>query len=403
MTPVKPLHRTEFVALMAMLAATVAFSIDAMLPALPDIAEELSPDNLNNAQLILTSFVLGMGFGTFFAGPLSDRFGRKPIVAAGAILYIFGALWAYVAQTLEPMLAARVVQGIGAAGPRVVSLAMIRDLHAGRGMAQILSFVMMIFTIVPALAPSMAVGIIWAFGWRSVFLAFIAFSLIALIWLTQRQPETLAPANRKPIDMHSLLRATKEVLNHPTTRLSLLIQTLAFGMLFVTISTTQQVFDVTYGRGDHFHLWFGGIAICAASASVVNAYYVVRVGMRAIIRITFLAQIVLSLAMAAAILLPLSQAVEFPIYVLWTLSLFYQAGLTLGNLNALALEPMGHIAGLAASVVSAFSTIGAVVIAAPVGLMFNGTALPMCIATALFAAAAAWLTTRIVRDSDTPE
>ena len=400
MTPTKPLHRTEFIALMAMLAATVAFSVDAMLPALPEIGAELSPDNLNNAQLIITAFVLGMGLGTFFAGPLSDRFGRKPVVAYGAVIYIVGAGLAYFAQTLEPVLAARLLQGLGAAGPRVVSMAMIRDLHAGRGMAQILSFVMMVFTVVPALAPTMSVGIIAVFGWRGVFLAFIAFSLISLVWLTFRQPETLAPQNRRPLQFGPLKEAILEVLRHPTTRLSLMIQTLVFSMLFLVISSTQQVFDITYGWGDSFHLWFGGIAVLAASASVVNAFFVVRVGMRAIIKVTLAVQVLLSVVMVAAILAPLSQPVEFAIYVLWTLSLFYQAGLCIGNLNALALEPMGHIAGMAASVVAALSTVGAVIIAAPVGLMFNRTALPMAVASILCAALGLWLTTMIVRDTD---
>jgi len=246
----------------------------------------------------------------------------------------------------------------------------------------------------------MSVGIIALFGWRSVFLAFVAFSVISLLWLTFRQPETLAPENRKDLRFTTLKAATLEVLGHPTTRLSLLVQTLAFGMLFLVISSTQQVFDITYGWGESFHLWFGGIAVFAASASVVNAYYVVRVGMRAIIKITLTVQVVLALIMATAILAPIPQNLEFAIYVLWTLSLFYQAGLCIGNLNALALEPMGHIAGMAASVVAALSTVGAVAIAAPVGLMFNGTALPMAVASAIFAAVGVWLTSMIVRDSD---
>jgi len=382
-----------------MLAATVAFSIDAMLPALPEIGAELAPDNPNVAQLVITSFVFGMGFGTFVAGPLSDRFGRKPIVAGGAALYCLGALWAYFAQDLTAMLLARAVQGLGASGPRVVSLAMIRDLYSGQGMARILSFVMMVFTTVPAIAPTLGFAIIAYGHWRGVFVAFAIFAVLGLIWLTLRQPETLAPENRKSLELSSLWQATCEVMANPTTRLSILVQTLSFGMLFLTISTTQQVFDETYGRGEHFHFWFGGIAIAAATASIVNAYYVVRIGMRAIIRLTLLAQTVLALCMCAVILAPLPENVEFAAYVFWTISLFYQAGLTIGNLNALALEPMGHIAGLASSAVAAFSTVGGVALSAPVGLLFNGTALPMAVACAVAAAIGAWLTTMIRRDS----
>ena len=156
----RPVSQVEFVVLMAMLSATVAISIDAMLPALPDIAATLTPETPNAAQLVVTSFVLGMGVGTLFAGPLSDRFGRKRIIMLGSGLYALAALACYFAPTLEVLLAARVVQGIGAAGPRTVSIAMIRDLFKGRDMARIMSFAMMIFTAVPAIAPLMGQGII---------------------------------------------------------------------------------------------------------------------------------------------------------------------------------------------------------------------------------------------------
>lgn len=158
--PTQRLGQTEFVALVAMLAATVAFSIDAMLPALPDIAAELTPDAPNAAQLIITSFVLGMGLGTFFTGPLSDRFGRKPVIVWGAVTYCAASAAAYLAPSLETMLAARVCMGLGAAAARVVALALVRDLYAGRDMARIMSFVMIVFALVPALAPSMGAAII---------------------------------------------------------------------------------------------------------------------------------------------------------------------------------------------------------------------------------------------------
>ncbi len=396
----KPLPQGEFIALMAMVAATVAFSIDAMLPALPEMAAALSPDNLNNAQLIITSFVLGMGVGTLFTGPLSDAFGRKPVMIGGAVVYIIACVVAWQAQTLEVMLVARVVQGLGAAGPRVVAMALIRDLYAGSDMARILSFVMIVFALVPALAPTIGHYIVVVFDWHAIFLSFIVFSVFSTLWLLIRQPETLTPEKRRPLSIHALWSAMKEMFAHRTAFLSILIQTLTFGMLFNMLSSTQQVFDQTFGQGDVFHLWFGGIAIVASSAGFLNARFVGRLGMRAIIKAMFTAQIVITVVMIAITASDSPYWLAFGGYVLWVLANFFQAGLTIGNLNALAMEEMGHIAGLAASVIAAISTIGAVVIAVPIALQFDGTPLPMAIGTLVCAVLALWLTTLIKRPGE---
>lgn len=398
--PTRQLPQAEFVALMAMLAATIAFSVDAMLPAMPEIGADLSPLNLNRAQLIITSFVLGMGVGTLFTGPLSDAFGRKPVMVGGAIVYVLACLVAWKAQSIELMLAARIVQGLGAAGPRVVAMAMTRDLYAGRDMARIMSFIMIVFSLVPALAPTMGYYIVGGFGWRAIFLSFIVFCLVAMTWLLIRQPETLAKENRRPLSICALMSATAEMFAHRTARLSIFIQTLTFGMLFIVLSSTQQVFDQTFDQGDSFHLWFGAIAIIAASGSFLNAKIVVRVGMRAIIKTMFTVQIVLTIIMIAVTLSDAPYWLAFGTYLLWVQGNFYQAGLTIGNLNALAMEEMGHIAGLAASVIAAFATIGAVIIAAPVGLAFDGTPLPMALGELLFVVLALWLTTMIRRPGD---
>lgn len=398
--PVKRLHQTEFIALMAMLFATIAVSIDAMLPALPEIGAELSPANLNQAQLILTSFVMGMGVGTFFTGPLSDAFGRKPVMIGGAALYILAAAAAWAAPSLEMMLISRVVMGLGAAGPRVVAMAMIRDIYGGRDMARILSIVMMIFSLAPAVAPTVGHYIIEAFGWRAIFVVLIGFCVTATLWLAARQPETLVVEKRRPLNVKAMIAATIEVFSIRTTRLSIMIQTLTYGALFSSLSSTQQIFDITYGQGDVFHLWFAVIAVIAASASLLNAKFVGRLGMRAIIRATFMAQIVLSSALVIVSLTGGPYWLTFGMFIIWTIGVFMQAGLTIGNLNALAMEPVGHIAGLAASIISALSTVGAVLIAAPIGLAFNGTPLPMAAGTLACVIVALWLTTKIKRPGE---
>lgn len=399
-TALRPLGQTEFIALIAMLMATIAFSIDAMLPALPEIGAELSPDNLNQAQLIITSFVLGMGVGTLFTGPLADRFGRKAVIVTGAGLYISATIFAFFTTTLETMLIARVLMGVAAAAPRVAAMALVRDLYSGREMARIMSFVMLIFSLIPALAPSLGAVIIALAGWRSIFIAFALFLFIVTLWLMLRQPETLRTENRRSLNFANLWSATVEVFTHPTVRLSIFVQTLSYGMLFSTLSSTQQVFDQTYGQGETFHYWFGGIAILAASSSIINARLVGRLGMRKIIKAMMVAQMVLSLCMIAIVALHLPNQIELLFYALWTASVFFQAGLTIGNLNALAMEPVGHIAGSAASIITASATVGAVLIAVPIGLSFDGTPLPLAIGIFICAVLAFWLTNMIRRDSD---
>lgn len=398
--PTQRLGQTEFIALMAMVVATVAFSIDAMLPALPQIGAALSPDNLNNAQLIITSFVLGMGIGTMFTGPLSDAYGRKPVMIAGAVVYVVGCGLAWAAQSLELMLAARVLMGLGASGPRVVAMALVRDIYQWRDMARIMSFVMAVFALVPALAPTLGYFIILGFGWRAIFAAFMLFSVVTLLWLLIRQPETLMSENRRPLSIAALYTATAQMFAHRTARLSIAVQTLVFGILFIVLSSTQQVFDVTFGQGAHFHCWFGGIAILAASASLLNARLVMRLGMRAIIKAMLTIQIGITLAMIAITAIDGPYWLAFGTYVIWVTGNFFQAGLTIGNLNALAMEDMGHIAGLAASIIAAISTIGAVLIAAPIALMFDGTPLPMAVGALVAASIALWLTSKIKRPGE---
>ena len=373
------MSRAEFIALIAMMFATIAFSIDAMLPALPEIGRELTPDTPNAAQLVITSFVLGMGIGTFCTGPLSDRFGRKPVILAGALVYVVGAAVAATAPSLEVILAARLLQGLGAAGPRVVALAIVRDLYSGRTMAQIMSFIMIVFSLVPAIAPLLGAVIISAAGWRAVFVAFILFSGAFCLWMLARLPETLPVENRRPFRPAALLGAVTEMLAHPVVRLSILVQSLCFGMLFSVLSSTQQIFDITFGRGDSFPAWFGVIAVVAATSGFLNAALVMRLGMRVLVSAMLTFQVALTLVVVVGWSFGIPQPWDFALFVIWQTSLFFQAGMTIGNLNAIAMEPMGHIAGMAASVIGAIATVAAVILAVPSGLLFDGTPLPLAL------------------------
>jgi len=376
-----PVHRLalpEFTAMMAMLFATIAFSIDAMLPALPAIAAELSPDAVNRAQLLVTAFVLGMGAGTIVVGPISDAIGRRRTIFGGFALYLCGAVLAYAAPSMEVLLAARVVQGIGASGPRIVGLAVVRDLYQGREMARVTSFVMTVFMVVPAIAPSVgAVLISWG-GWRLVFLAFVAFALTAGLWVMLRQPETLPRDHRRPLSARNLFAAAREVISDREVAICTAAMTLGFGQMLGLLSSAQQLFDVTYGQGQNFPKWFALLAVLSASASFLNARLVMRLGMRRLATAAYAAQSAFTLGMIVVIGSGvLTGGAAFAAFFIWATSVFFMAGLTFGNLNALALQRMGHIAGTAASVVAAVSTLLAVVIAAPVGLAFDGTARPV--------------------------
>lgn len=380
------LGRVEFIALMAMMFATIAFSIDAMLPALPQIAQELTPEDPTRAPLIMTAFVLGMGIGTFFTGPLSDAYGRKAVMICGAVLYMVASAIAWASSTFEVVLAARILQGLGAAGPRVVSIAIIRDLYSGREMAKIVSIVMMIFTLVPGFAPTLGYVIISTSGWRGIFAAFIVFAILSVLWLGFRLPETLARDSRRPLRPKLMMSAVAEMFTHPIVRLSIIVQTLCMSMLFTVLMMIQPVYEQIYDKQDSFHFWFGGIALVSAFASFLNAVLVVRLGMRRLITMALAIQIVLS---AAVIIHDGTLGTgTFAVFALWQAYVFFQAGLTIGNLNAIAMEPMGHIAGMAASVIGAVSTVLAAAIASPIGLLFDGTLRPLIGAVFIMAALA---------------
>ncbi|WP_263398943.1 multidrug effflux MFS transporter [Salipiger aestuarii] len=363
--------------MLATLFATIAFSIDAMLPALPQIGAELTPEDVNRAQLVVTSFVLGMGIGTLFTGPLSDTFGRKPVILGGAAIYIAMSLLAATEDTLEGLLFARMIQGFGAAGPRVVALAIVRDLHSGREMARIMSFVMMVFTLFPALAPSIGALIIDVSSWRAIFWAFILLATISSLWLFLRLPETLPRQNRRPFSVVALKDALAELLGNPVVRITILMQGLIFSMLFSMISQVQQIYDLSFGKGDSFPLWFAGVAVCAASGNVLNAALVMRLGMRLLIQVMLAANVVIVALALTAFIVGVPGGWGFAVFLVWQWSVFFQMGLTIGNVNAIAMEPVGHIAGLAASLIGAVATVIAVIIAAPVGLLFNGTPVPL--------------------------
>jgi DHA1 family bicyclomycin/chloramphenicol resistance-like MFS transporter len=388
----KRLSQPEFIALMAVVVALVAVSIDTMLPAFPQIAADLSPDAPNRVPLILSVFILSMGIGTFFTGPLSDAFGRKLVITIGLGVYALGGVLAWRAPTLDLLLAARALQGLGAAAPRVVGTAMIRDLYQGRGMARITSFVMTVFMLVPAMAPLLGSAIMAGFGWRAIFAALVLFALGVALWLNLRQPETLPPPARRPFRVASLKNGLVEVLSNRQAMRYILVLTLMFGSLFSILTTIQPIYDQRFGRSAGFPFWFMATAVVSAAGTVLNATLVMRLGMRRLatraLAALFTVATILTLVEWSGML---PEALGFPAFFVFSGAVFMSTGLVIGNLNALALQPLGHIAGLAASVVSAASTIGSALLSVPVALAFDGTPRSLLLGVAIFTGLALWL------------
>lgn len=387
--------RAEFITLLALMMAVTAFGIDAMLPALPQIGADLIPADPIRAQLVITAFIFGMGVGTFATGPLSDSLGRKPVIAMGLVLYALGAVVSWAAPSIATLLAGRLLMGLGAAGPRVTVMAIVRDRFHGPEMARIMSLVAVVFMVVPAIAPSVGAIVMHGAGWRGIFLFYALFGAVALTWFHSRMPETLHPADRRPVRLVMMGQALREMARLPVIWLSVGIQLFVFAMMFAMLSSIQGIFDTAYDQGDNFPLWFMVIAGCSAAAGLLNARLVMQVGILRIVRTTFAVQVVLALGMLAVLALPLSPQVEFGFWMFWASAVFVQTALTVGNVNALAMEPVGHIAGMASSLIAAFATVGSVLLAVPIGLASDGTPLAISVGVLVLAGLSLILSLRL--------
>jgi DHA1 family bicyclomycin/chloramphenicol resistance-like MFS transporter len=370
----------EFIAVMAIMSATAALSIDGMLPALPQIGDALSPKDPNKAQFVLSFFIWGLAIGTFLAGPISDAIGRKITTYLGVILFCSGAYLSYCATNIEMMFAARFLQGIGAAAPRIVAQAMTRDFYSGRDMARITSFIMMIFALVPAFAPLIGSFVIAGFGWRAVFAGFFIFGIINFVWVGLRIPEPLSKDDRIALNFSRLLNALKDMFAIKLVRISVYALITCYSVLFVTLLLVQQAFEQVFQMGGTFVYWFAAASICVGISSIFNSHLVMRYGMRLLTEYaTYLLIATSMISLLTEILAPAPTPLHFVVFYVWLMSIFVMIGFSIGNLTALAMEPLGHIAGTAASTINALATFGGVIYATLVGQQFNATLLPMII------------------------
>jgi len=364
----------RFIVLVALLNSLLAFGTDAMLPALPEIGSTLQLANENRVQLIVSSFMLGTGLGQLFFGPFSDYLGRKPAILLGLGIFMAGSVMSLMAQSFEVMLAGRMLQGLGVAGPRTASLAMVRDLFKGRDMARIMSFVMSVFILVPALAPLIGQSVMLTWGWRSIFIAFILFAMIAFAMMALTQPET--HRRRRRFSVADLWQAVATVFTNRQTMGFALVAGLNFAAFVVYLSSAEQVFREIFHVGRLFPLYFAIMALAIGAASLVNARLVMRLGMHRLITRAITALAGLSLLYVAVISV-YPAAENLWVFLAWGVASFFSVGLVFGNVNALAMEPMGENAGIAAAIIGAVSTVLAVVIGVPLAQLYNGSTWPL--------------------------
>lgn len=363
----------EIIALLAGLMALNAFAIDAMIPALPNIGESLNVARENDRQLVVVAYFLGFASTQLFWGPLADRFGRKPILAAGVILYIIFSLLCAFAWSFPLLIAGRVAMGASAAVTRVLVVAMVRDLFEGEVMARIMSLVFMVFMVVPVLAPSIGQLILLFAPWRAIFLLLGAYGLIMLAWSSLRLPETLHPEYRRSLDAGEIANAIVATVKEPLSRGYTLALTVTFGALVAYISSIQQIVFEAFDSPDALGLVFGAIAAPMALASWTNARVVGRFGLRRVGHGAAVAFVIVTLTHLGAALAGLESLGMFILLQALTMVCFSFAS---SNLGTLAMDRMAAIAGTASSVQGVIGTIGAAVIGYAIGQHFDGTVLP---------------------------
>lgn len=366
----------EFVALMALMMSLTAMSIDAVLPALPDIAHQLHAMGANQAQWVISFLFVGFTIGQCIYGPLSDSFGRKRMIYVGLLVFVTGSLFSMWAQSFEMMLLGRVLQGIGAASPRILTVAITRDQYEGEAMSKVMSYVMAIFIFVPALAPTVGQGIIAIASWRWVFALFVLMAIIVSVWLAARLPETLHPEDRKKLSITTIYQGLRIVVTNKTTLGYTICAGFVYSAMVGYLSTAQQIFQGYYHVGSLFPLYFAVSALSIGFASVVNSKIVKRFGMRPICNYALLGMMG-SAALFLVVAFLNHQHVPLWGFMIYAPVNFFCLGLLFGNFNAIAMEPMGHYAGIAAAFIGSFSSLISVVFGTLIAQSYNDTLIPI--------------------------
>ncbi len=363
----------EFVVIIASIMALNPLAMDMMLPALPNIGSAFHIAAANRPQMVLSIFLIGFGAGQFVMGPLSDRFGRRPVLLGGMTVYCIASLLAIAAPSFETLLLARALQGLGTAATRVIAISVVRDCYAGRRMASVMSLAMMVFIAVPVVAPSFGQAVMLLTQWRGIFVALMLYGVLALVWSALRMPETLPMSERKSLAIRDVLGAFRQTVTNRQTLGYALAAGGIQGSLFAYVFSSQQLFTDIYKLGHYFPLAFAAIAIGIAIAGFLNARFVGRLGMRVISHVALLGFVAVAGIMLAAAKM---QMLPLPLFMALSALMMFAFGLMFANFTALAMEPQGHIAGTASSLYGSITTLLGIGIGMVIGQDYDGTLLP---------------------------
>lgn len=365
----------EFIALMASLMSIVALAIDALLPALEYIGFSIGTTNVVDNQLLITMIFLGLGLGPLFFGPISDSLGRKPIVYMGFGIFIIASFICVFSESLEMMVAGRILQGIGLSAPRTISIAMVRDTYSGDYMARIMSFITVVFIFVPIIAPALGKFVLDHYNWQAIFYIQLIFSILVSFWFWKRQPETLPIKYRIKFTGKIFVNGMKEILKVKRTIGFTIISGFVTGSFMVYLSTAQQIFQIQYDLKEQFPYIFAGLAISIGSATFLNGTLVIKYGMEKMVTAALSAFFGVSLLYI--VLFHGTANPSIGVLLSFFGMQFFAIGFLFGNLRALAMEPVGHIAGIGAAITGFLSTMMAVPLSTFIGRYVSDTALPL--------------------------
>lgn len=382
-TQKKKLGLIEFVALMAFLTSLVALSIDAMLPALNQIGEDLGSSSPQHTHMIISIFFIGMALGQLYYGPYSDAKGRRAAILSGLLIFALGTVICMLAESMTVLLIGRVVQAFGVSGPRIATIALIRDLYAGEAMARVMSFIMMVFILVPMIAPAFGQAILLLFSWQHIFTSFLVIGLSVGIWFFSRQSETLPKSSRNAFSWRQLIISSRFILTHKEVMLLTFAMGAIFGAFLSYLSASQTLFEDFYGVGELFPMYFALLAFSIGFASFINGALVMRMGMRRLCTIALWGNISCS-AILVLIALEFNGLPPLALLVSMFFINFFFIGILFGNLNSMAMMPLGHIAGLGAAIIGSLSSAFSVPIAILVGSFIHTTVTPIVIGFLLF-------------------